>query len=67
MRNPIYVGFLLIVLGVAFAVNSWWLVLALPVLLATLHFGVVKREERYLSAKFGPSYDVYRARVRRWL
>ncbi len=32
-----------------------------------LRFGVVKAEERYLSAKFGDTYDDYRRRVRRWI
>ncbi|HEV8630007.1 MAG TPA: isoprenylcysteine carboxylmethyltransferase family protein [Thermoanaerobaculia bacterium] len=66
-RNPIYVAFMAVVLGLAVAGNSVWLLVALAVLFALLHFGVVKREERYLAAKFGPAYDTYRARVRRWL
>jgi protein-S-isoprenylcysteine O-methyltransferase Ste14 len=66
-RNPIYLGFMLIVLAVAIAANSWWLLVALVALFLTLRFGVVAREERYLSAKFGADYDSYRDRVRRWL
>lgn len=66
-RNPIYVGFLMIVLAVAIAINSAWLVLSFVALALVLHFGVVKPEERYLSAKFGSTYDEYRRRVRRWI
>ena len=66
-RNPIYVGFLIIVLAVAVAMNSAWLLLSFVVLALVLHFGVVKPEERYLSAKFGSTYDDYRRRVRRWI
>jgi protein-S-isoprenylcysteine O-methyltransferase Ste14 len=40
------------------------LTLALAV---ALHFGVIKREERYLEAKFGEVYASYQRRVRRWL
>ncbi len=66
-RNPIYIGFLIIVLAVAIAINSAWLVLSFVALALVLHFGVVKPEERYLSAKFGSTYDDYRRRVRRWI
>src|SRR5437868_5651567 len=66
-RNPIYVGFLIVVLAVAVAMNSPWIALSFLVLILLLHFGVVRPEERYLSAKFGNTYDEYRKRVRRWI
>ena len=66
-RNPIYVGFLLIVVGLAVAVNNAWLLLAALALFVLLHFGVVKREETYLSGKFGSAYSEYCKRVRRWI
>jgi protein-S-isoprenylcysteine O-methyltransferase Ste14 len=66
-RNPIYVGFAATYIGLAIAMDSW-LVLALlvPCLIVVDRF-VIRREERYLAAKFGADYDDYRARVRRWL
>jgi protein-S-isoprenylcysteine O-methyltransferase Ste14 len=66
-RNPIYVGLLIIVLAVAVAMNSLWIASSFVLLFLLLHFGVVRPEERYLSAKFGTTYDDYRTRVRRWL
>ena len=66
-RNPIYIAFLFIVIGFAVAANSAWFFVSAVALFVLLHFGVVKREERYLSAKFGSAYDDYRRRVRRWL
>jgi protein-S-isoprenylcysteine O-methyltransferase Ste14 len=68
-RNPIYLGFLLSYLGIGVAAGSIGVgILALwPVLMAVLHFGVVKREEHYLLAKFGEPYRAYLGSVRRWL
>lgn len=66
-RNPIYVAFLLVVLAFACWTNSIWFVLAAVVALVLLHFGVIKREEDYLSRKFPGAYDDYRRRVRRWI
>ena len=65
-RNPMYVGlaFLLAGLGIGFA--SDWTLVMLVVAALVIHFGVVKREERYLEAKFGDAYRQYRARVPRY-
>jgi len=66
-RNPIYVGMTAIFIGIALSIGSLWsLAFTLPVL-AVMEFGVIRREERYLGAKFGQAYDDYRKRVRRWL
>ena len=66
-RNPLYVALTLMYAGLAVVANAFWvLVLLVPVLLL-LHSGVVRREERYLEAKFGEAYRQYRARVRRYL
>lgn len=66
-RNPIYLGFAITYAGLAIAMDSVLvLVLLIPCLFVVDRF-VIRREERYLSAKFGADYDAYRARVRRWL
>jgi protein-S-isoprenylcysteine O-methyltransferase Ste14 len=66
-RNPIYIGLLLIYVGLAVLLASRWsLSFAVPLFLV-LHFGVVVREEAYLEAKFGDPYRRYRVEVRRWL
>lgn len=66
-RNPLYAALTLTYIGLALLANAFWvLVLLVPVLLV-LHYGVVRREERYLEAKFGEAYRQYRARVRRYL
>lgn len=66
-RNPMYVGFTLILLGWAcfLAVPAAFLG---PVLFAgfTDRFQIVP-EERAMRAKFGDSYRAYQKKVRRWL
>jgi protein-S-isoprenylcysteine O-methyltransferase Ste14 len=65
-RNPIYLAFSLLQLGIAIWVDSWWLVATLAAALAIIHSVVVPREERYLEARFGGEYRDYKASVRRW-
>jgi protein-S-isoprenylcysteine O-methyltransferase Ste14 len=66
-RNPMYVGFALLTLGLAFLIDSAWLLLVLPIALALTDRLIVVREERYLERKFGDEYLEYKRRVRRWL
>ena len=65
-RNPMYVGMVLIVLGVMLAVNTAWGLLVVPVSILYLQFGVIRYEERYLEQWFGDEYRDYKSRVRRW-
>lgn len=66
-RNPIYVAFTLIYLGLSIWRNSLTTLALLPAVLAVMRRGVIDREERYLERKFGGAYTQYKARVRRWL
>ena len=66
-RNPIYVGDALLYLGTAIAFDSALAILLLPLVLNIVYFGVIRREERYLEAKFGEEYVAYKNQVRRWL
>ena len=66
-RNPIYLSGGPLMLGLAIVFGIDWLpVLMMPSLLI-LHFGIVRREERYLAGKFGEEYRRYCARVPRYL
>ena len=66
-RNPMYLGLTLIYVGVAVWANALWPIVLLPAVLVVMHYGVIKREERYLERIFGDEYREYRRRVRRWL
>jgi protein-S-isoprenylcysteine O-methyltransferase Ste14 len=66
-RNPIYLAFFALHLGLAIWVDSLWLVATLIPTMAIIAAVVVPREERYLTGRFGPEYLDYKASVRRWL
>jgi protein-S-isoprenylcysteine O-methyltransferase Ste14 len=66
-RNPIYLAFSLLQLGIAVWANSLWLLATLVGAVALIHFVVIPREEQYLERRFGAQYLDYKASVRRWL
>ncbi len=66
-RNPIYLGFILMTIGVPLALNNFWGIPFAPLLLWSLNALVVRYEEAYLEKKFGDEYAGYRSRVRRWV
>jgi protein-S-isoprenylcysteine O-methyltransferase Ste14 len=66
-RNPTYLSLTLLLIGIAFAISSLWvLVSVIPAVVAT-QWGVILREEHYLKEKFGEGYSSYASKVRRWL
>jgi len=66
VRNPIYVGMILILAGLAFLLASDWMLVFTILFVPAIHYGVVMREERYLAAKFGEGYRRYVATVPRY-
>lgn len=66
-RNPIYLAFTLLQVGLAAWVNSLGMVLTLLPALALMALVVIPREERYLEARFPSDYLRYKRAVRRWL
>jgi protein-S-isoprenylcysteine O-methyltransferase Ste14 len=66
-RNPMYVSLALLYLAVAMVLNSWWVVVLLPLVLVVIDRLVIAREERYLARAFPHEYAEYRRSVRRWL
>jgi protein-S-isoprenylcysteine O-methyltransferase Ste14 len=65
-RNPIYLAFSLLQLGIAVWVNSIWPVITLLAAVAVMSFVVIPKEERYLEARFPSDYSHYKTSVRRW-
>jgi protein-S-isoprenylcysteine O-methyltransferase Ste14 len=66
LRNPMYVGGTLFLAGLSILLASDWMLVMTIVFVVVIHFGVVKREERYLEAKFGETYRRYMSAVPRY-
>jgi len=66
VRNPMYVGLSLILLGIGIATGSVWFLIALPIAVLAVTKLAIEPEERYLAEKFGAAYLEYKSRVRRW-
>ncbi|MEL7344049.1 MAG: isoprenylcysteine carboxylmethyltransferase family protein [Pseudomonadota bacterium] len=66
-RNPMYLAMVVLQFGLCLTFSLDWLILFAPMLWGVLHFGVVLREEAYLTAKFGAPYQHYMGRTRRWI
>ena len=66
-RNPIYVSFVLLLLGLAVALDTLWLILTLIPAIAFIAVVVIPREERFLEQNFPEQYSSYKSAVRRWL
>jgi protein-S-isoprenylcysteine O-methyltransferase Ste14 len=66
-RNPMYVSLALLTIACALFLKTWWIVLLLVPALLIVQQYVIVPEERYLQRRFGPEYDAYARRVRRWL
>ncbi len=65
-RNPMYLGWSLLYVGVALILNGPWPLVVMPLVLVWTHVQVV-REERALRDRLGPEYLTYAAHTRRYL
>ena len=66
-RNPMYLGMLIILLGLGMLLGSTIPLLVIPVFLMLITTRFVLVEEHMLAERFGKAYKEYSARVRRWL
>jgi len=66
-RNPIYLGFVCLLIGFPFVFRSYWGLVLSPVFFALINRLVIQHEEAYLGKKFAEVYTRYKSRVKRWL
>ncbi len=62
-----YVAFTVFLLGICIATNSWFVFISIIPLLVIVQKGIIEREEKYLTKKFGEVYTNYKNKVRRWI
>ncbi len=65
-RNPIYMGEVLLFLGLAQATGNVWMAIMAPLFAIAILVLAILPEERHLEARFGEAYLAYKARTRRW-
>jgi len=65
-RNPIYMGDVLILLGIAQLTHNIWFAILAPVFALAVFKLAILPEERHLEERFGQVYLDYKARTRRW-
>ncbi|HEU4744071.1 MAG TPA: isoprenylcysteine carboxylmethyltransferase family protein [Anaerolineales bacterium] len=66
-RNPIYLGFLLMVIGLPLNSGLYWGIVLAPFYVFMMNRLIIQHEESYLERKFGKTFTGYTSRVRRWL
>jgi protein-S-isoprenylcysteine O-methyltransferase Ste14 len=66
-RNPMYLGFLSLLVAWTFYLGSAYALLVSPLFIATLNRFNIFPEEQALDARFGEAYNAYKKRVRHWI
>lgn len=66
-RNPIYVGYVALAIGVGLTFGNAWAIILAAALAIGLQKLAIEPEERHLAARFGADYAAYRSRVPRWI
>jgi protein-S-isoprenylcysteine O-methyltransferase Ste14 len=67
VRNPLYLGNMLLWVGFAVSAGLVWVIPGIVALLAFEYHAIVKWEEGLLTSRIGPPYCDYLTRVPRWL
>ena len=66
-RNPMYLGFLMLLLGWAIYMSNAFALLFVPVFVAYMNRFQIEPEEKALRSRFGQAFVTYTTCVRRWL
>jgi protein-S-isoprenylcysteine O-methyltransferase Ste14 len=64
VRNPLYLGSLIMAIGFAIAAQSVWVLLIIAIMFFAIYLPVIRGEESYLRTAF-PSFEAYSQNVAR--
>lgn len=67
LRNPMYLGYALILLGLADSAQNIWIAILTPAFALAVTWLAILPEEHHLAEKFGDAYFDYKSRTRRWI
>jgi len=66
-RHPMYLGYVLILVGMAVVVRSLTPYAVIPIFAILMDVVFIRAEERMLATKFGQAWVDYASAVRRWI
>jgi len=66
-RNPMYLGFVLILLGIAILLRSLLPYLAVAIFAFLIDRVFIRVEEKMMADRFGDQWEAYRKKIRRWI
>jgi protein-S-isoprenylcysteine O-methyltransferase Ste14 len=66
-RHPMYLGFALVLLGVAILMGSLTPYIVIPAFVVLMDRVFIQVEERVLEARFGGMWQAYKQKTRRWI
>jgi protein-S-isoprenylcysteine O-methyltransferase Ste14 len=67
VRNPLYLGNIMLWVGFSLTARLLWLAPIILALLGAEYHAIVRWEERLLDSRLGDGYRTYAARVPRWM
>jgi len=66
-RNPMYLGFVLVLIGIGIILGSLTPFLIIPLFIASIQIKFINIEEQMMAATFGSAWIAYTKRTRRWI
>ena len=66
-RNPIYLGFILSLIGIWFWLGSWSPIIGVFLFMIIINLRFIPMEERNMETVFGSEYLQYKSKVRKWI